>query len=231
MKRFWLQAQVVPCGAEFFVALDGKPLKLWGEAPLHLPFAALGLAIAQEWEAAGEAFALDELPLTRLAATAQGRVRQRRGEIISHLASYGMNDLLCYRSIDPPGLVEQENILWDPWLVWAGQVLGVELKTSHGITPLEQPMGTLAAFKAALNRMDEYRLAGMGVIVPALGSLVLGLALQARTLTPEAAFEAGNLGERWQEARWGADEEAVAKRKAILADIAASARFMALCEV
>jgi chaperone required for assembly of F1-ATPase len=77
--------------------------------------------------------------------------------------------------------------------------------------------------------MSNHQLAGLGAAVPALGSLVLGLAIAADALAPELACELAHLGELWQEMRWGMDQEAASRRKKIAEDLAQTARFMMLC--
>jgi chaperone required for assembly of F1-ATPase len=68
----------------------------------------------------------------------------------------------------------------------------------------------------------------MGVAVPALGSLVLGLALAEGELDAVEAHELGALDELYQIEKWGEDAEAAARRASIAEDIAVAARFMAL---
>lgn len=229
MKRFWTSTTVAPEDADFAVRLDSRPLKLPSGHALKVPFKALAEAIAAEWASVGAEFTPEDLPLTRLATTAQDRVRLHRAEIIAQLAAYGMNDLLCYRAEGPPGLVEHEAEEWDPWIGWIGRQLGIWLKSTSGVMPLEQDPAHRDHFAAHLMRLDEYQLAGLGVIVPALGSLVLALALEAGALAPEAACRCASLGEIWQETRWGTDEEAATRRRLIAEDVAASTRFMILC--
>ena len=71
-------------------------------------------------------------------------------------------------------------------------------------------------------------LAALGIAVPALGSLVLGLALAEGRLDGAAAHALGALDELFQAEQWGEDAEAAARRAAIAADIALAARFIAL---
>ena len=229
MKRFWNATSVLPEGAGFAIRLDSRPLKLPSGRALTVPFRALAEAIAAEWETAGTNFTPDDLPLTRLATTAQDRVRLHREEIISQLAAYGMNDLLCYRAEGPPGLTQREAGEWDPWIGWLDRQFGIRLKSTSGVMPLRQAPECRDIFTAQLARMDEYQLAGLGVIVPALGSLVLALAVEAGALAPDAACRCASLGELWQETRWGMDTEAAARRRIIAEDVAVSARFMVLC--
>ena len=232
MKRFWTSTSVVKEGDAFTIQLDGKALKMPSGKQLSLPFMPLATAIAAEWRLAGgedKIFTPDDLPLTRLATTAQDRVEPNRGEIINQLAAYGMNDLLCYRASDQL-LAAREYESWQPWLDWAQARYGITLLLSNSIIPIDQPADTRTALCAILGGMSAWQLAGLGVLVPALGSLILGLAIEAGALSPQAAADAAHLSETWQESRWGADEEAARRRELIAADIAVSARFMILCQ-
>lgn len=229
MMRFWRAATAEAVAGGFIVLLDGKPMRLPGNVQLVVPMAELASAIATEWEAVSGRFTPDDLPLTRLATTAQERVRAARGQIIMQLVAYGMNDLLCYRAANDPALAAREAEIWQPWLDWAALALGAELRVTQGVIPVAQPAAAAAAFASALEQYDEYQLAGLGVIIPALGSLVLGLALAADRLCPESACAASQLGEHWQEAKWGVDAEAAARRALVQEDVAQCARFMALC--
>jgi chaperone required for assembly of F1-ATPase len=231
MKRFWAGTEIATDGDKFIVRLDERPVKLPSGKPLALPFPALAEGIAAEWAAVGQNFTPDDLPVTRLATTAQERIRAHRNEIVVQLSSYGMNDLLCYRAADEPALALREEEAWQPWLDWAERELRIALQSTAGIVPITQSPAAYEAFIRHLSGMDEYQLAGLGVIVPALGSLVLALAVEAGVLTPDAACECAHLGELWQETRWGTDAEAAARRRGIAEDVAVSARFMILCRL
>ena len=227
MKRFWAEASVAPTENGLAVLLDGKPVKLPTGRPLTHPLPAMAAALAAEWQAAGQNFTPDDLPLTRLATTAQERIAPHRAEIARQLAAYGMNDLLCYRASEP-ALAAREAACWQPWLDWASTTLGTNLLATTGITPIDQPRGTQARLISILEALPDDDLAGLGVIVPALGSLILGLAIAAGALTPDAACDAAFLNETWQERSWGTDDEAAARRHAVRADVETSARFIAL---
>jgi len=226
MKRFWAQASVIAEESRFKVVLDGRPVKLPSGEALSVPFAGLAEAIAAEWHAAADEFALDDLFLTRLAATAQGPVREMRENIIAQLKAYGLNDLICYRASGPPGLVNAESRAWDPWLIWAQHNLGLFLSVGSGVMPVSQAAASGEQFGQILSDMTDYQLAGLGVIVPALGSLILGLVVESGALAPELACDCAAVDELWQEAGWGIDLEAAARRKSVLRDVIASARFI-----
>jgi chaperone required for assembly of F1-ATPase len=228
MKRFWKTACVVPVGQDYAVQLDSKPVKLPSGQPLTLASEPLATAIAEEWAQTGPDFTPDDLPMTRLASTAQERISAHRDSIIQQLAAYGMNDLLCYRAEAPAPLVALQAESWDKWLGWAQEQHGITLQTTAGVLPVDQPPHMLPLMTGILAGYNDYQLAALGVAVPALGSLILSLALVSGHLDAAEACEAALLDETWQETQWGQDKESLARRRRISDDIALSVRFMRL---
>jgi chaperone required for assembly of F1-ATPase len=76
--------------------------------------------------------------------------------------------------------------------------------------------------------LDVPALAALGVAVPAMGSLVLGLALAERRLDAATAHALGALDELFQAELWGEDAEAAARLRAIAAEIELAERFLRL---
>ena len=134
MKRFWSEATPAREGSGWSVRLDGRPVRVPGGAPLHLPTEALALAVAAEWRAAGGEkggeMSYADLPLTRLAGTAQERIAPDPEPVILEIARFGETDLLCYRTDDPPALRQREDARWQPWLDWAAERHNCLLYTS-----------------------------------------------------------------------------------------------------
>ena len=236
MKRFWDTATTAatddPKGTHWQVLLDGKPMRLPGGAPLLLANPALAQAIATEWQAAGGAKGGDmtaaDTPLTRMAGTAQERVAPNAQAVARELARYGETDLLCYRATDPDDLVQRQAQQWQPWLDWAEQHYGARLLVTAGIIHRPQPPEALAALAAAVAAQPPPALAALGLIVPATGSLILGLAIAAGAATPEAATQAAQLDELYQAELWGVEWESEERRTRIAADIALAARYLSL---
>ena len=87
-------------------------MRLPGGAVLRVDNAALAEAIAAEWQAAGGAQGrrddADDVPLTRLAGTAQERIAPDPAATADALAKYAETDLLCYRAEHPPPLVAHQ---------------------------------------------------------------------------------------------------------------------------
>lgn len=232
MKRFWLNAEAVADADGWQVRLDGKPLRVPGAGPLRLQSAVLARAVAAEWQQAGGGPAGEagpgELLLTSLANTAQERVARQREAIALELARYGETDLLCYRATGPQALIERQHAAWQPWLDWAAEVLGARLRATTGIVHLPQDPAALAAIAAAVARQDVPGLTALGVLVPALGSVVLALAVLEGALDAAAAHRASILDELYQAEAWHDDDEALERRRLVGRDIAAAAEFATL---
>ncbi|MEJ0016211.1 MAG: ATP12 family chaperone protein [Acetobacteraceae bacterium] len=232
MKRFWTTVTVEPSGQGHAILLDGKPMHLPGGAVLCVTAEPLAQAIAQEWQEAGRGkggeTSFADLPLTQLAGTAQQRIAPDPAPTIDAIARYAESDLLCYRAETPDGLVARQAAAWQPWLDWAAETYDARLRVGSGIAYVKQHRGSVAALRDAVAALDVPALAALGVAVPALGSLVLGLALAAGRLDAAAAYELGALDELYQAAAWGEDAEAAARRVAIAADIALAERFLRL---
>lgn len=232
MKRFWDQARPDPRPEGHAILLDGKPMRLPGGSVLLVGPGALAGAIAAEWQAAGGGkggeMSFADTPLTRLAGTAQERIAPDPWPTIDVIARYGESDLLCYRAETPEALVRRQHEAWQPWLDWAARALDAPLRVGSGITPLRQHQSSIAALRRAVAARDALALAALGLAVPALGSLVLGLALAEGALAAEAAHALGALEELHQAELWGEDAEAAARRRSVAADIVLAARFLAL---
>ena len=228
VKRFWDSTAIEPVAAGFGILLDRRPVRLPGGAALVVGPERLARAIAAEWQAAGPDLSFADTPLTRLAGTAQERIAGDPWPTIDAIARYGESDLLCYRAEAPEALMRRQAENWQPWLDWAARALDAPLRVTVGVAPIRQHRGAIAALRKAVAGFDAYCLAGLGLAVPALGSLVLGLALAEGLLEPAAAFSLGALDELFQAELWGQDNEAVARRTGIVAEIALAAHFIRL---
>ena len=231
MKRFWDKAGVAEAGGRFTVTLDGRPVRLPGSAPVAVASRPLAEAIAGEWNAAGGAkgkeFSHEEVPLTRLVGTAEERIAPDPSTTIAALANYAETDLLCYRAEDRE-LAGRQAAQWDPLLDWAALTLDAPLRATVGVMPVTQSPHAVAALSRAVAAHPPVEIAALGVAVPALGSLVLGLALAAGRLDAAEAHALATLDERFQEEFWGLDSEAEARRARLAADVALAARLIAL---
>ena len=226
MKRFWKAAEAVPAGEGWAVRLDDRPLRTPGRVALVVPTEPLAEAIAEEWAAADETFEPWAMPLTGLANAAIDRVAVDRAGFAAGLAKYAEADLACYRAEGPETLAARQQQGWDALLGWARRRYDVDFVTTTGITHVAQPQATVERLTQAVAELDPFRLAGLAPLVTIGGSLVAALAVLEGAMTPEQAWDAVSIDERWQVEKWGSDAEAaIAGRER---DFLAAARFLEL---
>jgi chaperone required for assembly of F1-ATPase len=232
VKRFWDVVSVEWTDQGHRILLDGKPMRLPSGAALVARPARLAHAIAVEWQAAGGGkggeMSFKDTPLTRLAGTALERIAPDPAPTVDAIARYGETDLLCYRAETPRKLVQRQHQQWQPWLDWVALTYDAPLRVATGVGYLKQHHDSIAALRRAVEVLDTDALAALGIAVPALGSLVLGLALAAGEMDAETAYTVGALDELFQAEQWGDDYEAVDRRTGMLADIALAARYIDL---
>jgi chaperone required for assembly of F1-ATPase len=232
VKRFWDTVTLTRDGAEHRILLDGKPIHLPTGGVLLVGPPALAAAIAEEWRLAGGAKGGDmsfaDTPLTRIAGTARARIAPDSAPTEDAIARYGETDLLCYRAEFPQELADRQARSWQPWLDWADERFAAPLRVTTGVVPVRQHHDSINALRRAVGGYDPYVLAGLGIAVPALGSLVLGLALVEAQLDAAEAFVLGSLEELFQAEQWGEDAEAAHRRVTVAADIALAERFVRL---
>ena len=232
MKRFWEAALAVPrLEGGYGVVLDGRPLRVPGGSILTTESRPLAEAIAEEWHKAGGAkggeMRQEDVPLTRILGAVQERIAPDPKPMVDGIARYGETDLLCYRAEDHR-LAARQAEAWNPLLEWAALALDAPLNITQGLMPVPQSPESLAALEAAVARHDASGLAALGVAVPALGSLVLGLALSLGRLDADEAHRLAILDEMYQEEFWGGDAEAAARRADRLNEVKLAERFLAL---
>ncbi len=225
MRRFWKDVTVEPGNG---IALDGKPVRTPGRAPLALPTPQLAEAVAAEWRTVGETIDPRAMPLTGLANAAIDRIAPDSAAFAAGLAAYGESDLLYYRADDPPELVARQQAAWDPLLEWARGRYDVHFEPTTGVMHRAQPEATVARLGEAIAALDPFRLAALSPVVTISGSLVTALALVEDAATPKAVWQAAHVDEDWQAEQWGEDTLAVQAREARRAEFDAGVRFLGL---
>ncbi|RYD89970.1 MAG: ATPase [Sphingomonadales bacterium] len=224
MKRFWKEVTL----ENGSIALDGKPVRTPGRAPLTLPTAALAEAVADEWRAVESDIDPRAMPLTGLANAAIDRIAPDTAAFAAGLAAYGESDLLYYRAELPEPLVERQRAAWDPLLDWARSRYDVHFETATGVMHKAQPPATITRLADAVAALDAFRLAGLSPVVTVSGSLVAALALVEGAADADTAWKATRIDEDWQEEMWGEDDLATKTRDSHHADFMAGARFLSL---
>jgi chaperone required for assembly of F1-ATPase len=232
LRRFWDQATAERTETGFEIRLDGKPMRLPSAVPLVVRSERLAKAIAHEWQLAGGEkggeMSFGDTPLTRLAGTAQERIAPDPHPVIDAIARYGESDLLCYWAQAPQELVRRQELQWQPWLDWVETAHGASLRVTSGVAFVKQHHDTVGALRRAVAACSADTLAGLGIAVPAMGSLVLGLALAAGELDAPMAHGLASLDELFQTEQWGEDTEAAKRQANLAADIALAERYIRL---
>jgi chaperone required for assembly of F1-ATPase len=230
VKRFWKAVSVVPEGEGWAIGLDGRSVRTPARAPLVVPTEGLADAIAEEWRSVGETVDPRAMRLTGLANAAIDRVAPERQAFAAGLARYGEADLACYRSDWPPDLVSRQAESWDELLAWGRRRYDVDFATTSGVLHVPQAPATVERLAQAVAELDSFRLAGLSPLVTIGGSLVAALAVLEKAITPEEAWDAVSIDDRWQLDQWGADEEALTMLKNRQRDFMAAARFLELLD-
>ncbi len=224
-KRFYEEVSVSPDRA---ILLDGRVVKTPMKAKLALPTQALADAVADEWRAQEKVIDPAKMPLTKLANTAIDRVGAERTHVAAEVVAFAGNDLVCYRAMEPAGLLALENQHWNPVLDWAQSALDAEFKSTNGISHVVQPALALMAVKAAAAALDDFTLTATHTTMTLTGSALLALMIQARAINAEAAWAAAHVDEDFQISQWGEDFEAADRRAFRKLEFDATVRFLAL---
>ena len=228
IKRFYRTAGVGEVEGGFALLLDGRRALTPARKPLILPSRALAEAIAAEWAGQGERIDPASMPLTRLANSALDGVAAAMEATRAEVAGYAGSDSLCYRAEAPAALAAAETEAFDPVLAWAEQALGAKFLLAAGVVHVHQPARALQAVRAALRSVeDPFALAALQVMTNLAGSVLIALAVARRRLSAEEAWRIAHVGEDFQIAQWGEDEEAKARRAARWREFEAAGRVAA----
>lgn len=229
-KRFYKKVTVVDHEGRHGVALDGRKAKTQARNVLAASTPALAEAVAAEWEMQGEHIDRVTMPLTAMLSAAldggEEDLESWREEIVKYIGS----DLVCYRADAPASLAERQAEIWDPYIEFMRREFGAILVTTAGIMAVPQADASLSAVRGALSKETPETLFGLQIATAIAGSAVLALALWKGEEKAEAVFEASRVDERFQEEKWGVDEEAKAREERLRADFLKVAEFLALLD-
>ena len=227
-KRFYKTVEVAVAPDGFSVTLDGRPVKTPVGSLLVLSTEDLAAAVAEEWMAQEQTIKPQTMPITQLAATTLDRVGPQREAMIGLALSYASTDLVCYRADSPADLIERQEADWQPLLDWLSATCGARLEVTSGVIPLKQPADALDTLRGVIVPFTDTELTALINATQALGSLVIALALILGRVDADTAFALSQLDESYQIERWGDDEEAEARRRALREEVFLSTVFLAL---
>ena len=214
-------------GGGFALLLDGRRARTPAKKPLVVPTRAVAELIAAEWAGQGEAIDPAAMPLTRLANSAIDGVAGAMAATRAEIAGYAGADLLCYRAEAPEALVAAEAEAFDPVLDWAGRRSARKFgRAGRGPRPPAARARSGGPRRARGGREPlRPRRAACDDEPDRLGAARADW--RARRLSAEEAWRIAHVGEDFQIARWGEDEEAKARRAARWRDFEAAAKALA----
>ncbi len=227
IERFYKTVSVRETDDGIAILLDERPVRTPGRSALVLANRQIGEAVAEEWESQTKVVDPVSMPLTRLANSSIDQVAPDQEKIVDHLVQYAGSDLTCYRADDPEALQQAQAAVWDPLLDWFHEATGARLLPTAGIMPLTQSEEALAAVRTAIDQLSVQILTGLHVATTSAGSLVIAYAGVRERVSPEEAWAAATVDERWQREKWGADTEALDREAKLQSDFATALRFAA----
>jgi len=204
----------------FAVCKNGDVVVTPAGKPLNLPTEKLAEVIAGEWRAQKEKIIPSSMPMMQFAATALDIVTKDRAAIIDQLVSYVRSELLCHYADHPDALKQLQKQKWQPVLDWCALRFDALLVTGTGIMPIEQSAPAHQALRGALESCDDFCLVGLRQAVDVSGSLILGLALLEKQMTPEQILDTAELDANFQMQQWGKDPAILDKQKSTLKELA-----------
>jgi chaperone required for assembly of F1-ATPase len=196
--------------------------------PVATPRRALAEAVAAEWDAQVPEIDPETMPLTRLVSTQLDRVTPAREALIDELMKYADADLLCYRAAHPAELKARQDAVWQPVLDWLAGYLDVSLTCAYGLMPHSQAEQSVSALRAAITALPDEQLTALQAAAAITNSLALSLALVHGRVTAAETFAAAALDESYQMEKWGEDELARNRRRAIERDLLAIGAYLRL---
>ncbi len=213
-KRFYKSAETAFSDGAYSLLLDGRPAKTPARRMLTVRNVVVAQALAAEWNAQEEVVNPLKMPLTRLINSALDGVSQEVEAVRAEIVRFSGSDLVCYRAERPDALIREQANAWDPVLAFAKSRFGVEFCVVSGVMHKTQPEASLAKIKSEVEKFgDTLHLAALNVLTTLSGSALIALAVAHRHLDVEAAFAAAHVDEDYQARVWGADDEAVERRR------------------
>ncbi len=216
-KQHWQQVALRPLdGGGYGLWLDTQLLATPKGQPLKLHSKTLAEAMLAEWQALQGQLKPAQLPLSQLVFTVLDLVPQRKADMLAEITAHADNELLCFWSAEQPLLVQMQQQEWQPWLNWAKQQ-GFDFNVAQTLS--DKTLASHAPLRQYLAALDDTTLLILQQAVVLTGSFILGLAFQQAVLTADKAHALAELEMRFQQQKWGIDEEAAASSAAKLAEM------------
>jgi chaperone required for assembly of F1-ATPase len=232
MKRFYKLVSTRADNGGYLILLDGKPIKTPLKNILRAGTEKMADAVAAEWAAQKEKIKFTDMPLTQILYTRIDRVGNDRAAMTHIIMNYLDTDLICYRADHPPEIAAAQAAAWDPWINWFKSKTGTELKTTTGLTALNQSETAHKSVREIINAMNDDMFTVFQIAAGFAGSIVLGLAFADCAMNADEIFAAARVEENFKailynESEHGPDPAQDQKDRAAIADLKAAEMYRA----
>lgn len=141
-------------------------------------------------------------------------IQAHRAEIIDKLVQFSLTDMLLFWGQEKD-LIDRQQQVWGPILVWAHKALETDFVTTHGLDVPSQNKESGVKIRMFIEKLSDKELFAFYMAALNMRSVLLAAALVKKQLNAEEAFEAAYIEELWQAENWGVEEEAEKKRDAL----------------
>ncbi len=199
----------------FLIKLGERAMKTPAGNEMIAKSEKLAEAIVKEWHQLEKTIDWKKLPLSNhlnaVIDNTESLVKWREDT-----AAFAKNDLVCYFASTPKELKDVQEAKWLPLVERINKELGIALKTTNGIVPINQDNDTLNKVAANVEKLNLNDIFIMRSFAGFLGSFVLAYGIFNNWISDDEAFSLSVIDEEWQEAHWGQDKEAYDNRQKIL---------------
>jgi chaperone required for assembly of F1-ATPase len=218
-RRDYAKAELQYEGENWHLTIDDVRLCSDEGQVLESPSKELMQHIVHEWQIQNGTINLNEMPLTRLLASALDLTQAQIQNMRTLLMEYVGNEMLAMRD-------EQNQDLYDTILQQVEGFLGVTYELHNQLIPPPQPAELLAKVHDWLATLPAQTLLTHYVLTQTLGSFALSLAAIHLQLEPSIIMQAAWLEHDLQMQKWGEDEELLKKRHCDEKQLLACLKFM-----
>lgn len=203
-KRFYRSVHVTESDGKFEINLDKQKLKTPLGNLLQLPNEALAVAVATEWDTQGDILQQHNMHISSLCNTAfDNPCRETKESLSDSVLQFLASDTLCFRSNDPPELVDFQNEKWNPILDWFQSRYQVETNVSEDVSSVTVSEQGLQEIRKQLLSHNTWSLIGLNFAAENMKSLILTFALTNHQIDIETAVYLSRLETIFQVNRWG----------------------------
>ncbi|EJF97631.1 hypothetical protein MEI_01325 [Bartonella vinsonii subsp. arupensis Pm136co] len=229
-KRFYKEVRTLREEGGFSILLDGCPVKTPAKRLFIVPTEAFSVLVAEEFESQKQVIDPAKMPITRLVNTVIDGIADDMQSVFEDLLRFVACDMIFYRAQTPKELVQRQCEQWDPLLDWVEEKLGARFHLTEGLIHVEQPREAIQAVSNYLRKVESpYMLAALHVMTTLTGSALIALAVSAKRIHADYAWDIAHLDEDWMMEQWGRDEEAIAHRAHKKIEFNAAATIITTC--